>query len=75
MSSKGKNVELEIRLVRMEEKIDYLLELLKKQNGMLSDHEKRLRDLEKDKNKLLGIGMSGLIAGITAIIKSFFKIF
>jgi wobble nucleotide-excising tRNase len=75
MLNKDKELEFEIRLVRMEEKIDHLIELLKKQNGTLVEHDKRLRDLEAAKNKLFGIGVSGLIAGISALIKSFFKLF
>ena len=66
--------ELEIKIVRLEEKIDHIIDLLNRLNGNVKDHEERIRSLERDRNKLFGIGVSGFISGITAIIKTFFKL-
>jgi len=65
--------EIQLQIVRVEDKIDMILKLLEKQNGLLSDHEHRLRDLEKTKNKLLGMSFSALLSAVVAIIKSFLK--
>lgn len=60
------------RLVRIEEKIEFVLALIERQNGSLKDHEDRLRLLEKDRNKLLGIASSGLITAFLSLLKSIF---
>lgn len=65
--------ELEEKVIRLESKIDLVLELLKRQNGALEDHENRLRDLEKTKNKVIGVSVSSLITAMLSIIKSFLK--
>lgn len=64
--------EVEIKIARIEEKIDHVIDLLNRLNGAVKDHEMRIRTLEADKNKLLGIAGSGLISGIISLIKSFF---
>lgn len=65
--------EIDEKVIRLESKIDLVLELLKRQNGILEDHENRLRDLEKTKNKVIGVSVSSLFTAILSIIKSFLK--
>lgn len=48
---------LEIKIVKLEEKVNYVIKLLEKQNGKIAEHEARLIEVEKNLNSFKALDL------------------